>query len=390
MENQGSVPPARSIAALQSYFDAIYVKKTGDDMTGKLRITQNAEANAFEVIFNATTTDAFNFYSNAVRTNGTLFNINDDNASSNASVMNISSDGSGAAFNIAAAGIALRTQTGSVILNENGGDFDTRIEGDSDQNLIFVDASTDRVGIGQNTPLSKLHITSSGTEIIRLDSSSGLNYNDINSADGKAIRIYPSTSYNTGPAFQFWPTGSAFQGMYFDAGSSSGTDIFFRGSPGGTTKVTFKQSTGQMILDGGVIFNEPGGDVDARFEGDTDTNLFFLDASTDRIGIGIAAPTEKLGVNGNLALETAGNGLQIKEGSNATMGTATLVAGTVTVNTNKVTASSRIFLSVQSLGTVAVATPIAVTARSAGTSFTITSSAITDTSVIAWVILEPA
>lgn len=93
---------------------------------------------------------------------------------------------------------------------------------------------------------------------------------------------------------------------------------------------------------------------------------------------------------GNFTLGTAGNGLLIKEGSNATMGTCTLVLGTCTVSTTKVTASSRIFLTVQSLGTVAVATPISVTARSAGTSFTVTSSSATDTSVIAWVIIEPA
>lgn len=96
-----------------------------------------------------------------------------------------------------------------------------------------------------------------------------------------------------------------------------------------------------------------------------------------------------LGLIGSLHLSVAGNGILIKEGSNATMGVATLVAGTVTVSTTKVTANSRIFLEVQSLGTVAVATPVAITARSAGTSFTISSSSLTDTSVIAWMIVEP-
>lgn len=94
--------------------------------------------------------------------------------------------------------------------------------------------------------------------------------------------------------------------------------------------------------------------------------------------------------NGNIKSGIVGGGLYLKEGTNATMGVATLVAGTVVVSTTKVTASSRILLTVQSLGTVAVATPIAVTARTAGTSFTITSSAITDTSVIAWCIVEPS
>lgn len=178
-------------------------------------------------------------------------------------------------------------------------------------------------------------------------------------------------------------TGIAAQNWQID--NNSGTFRWFLPSV-----VHMDLSNTGLTVYNRLVGNENGGDYDCRIEGDTDPNLIYTDASTDRVGIGIAAPTEKLGVNGNIALETAGNGLQIKEGTNGTMGVATLVAGTVTVSTNKVTATSRIFLTVQSLGTVAVATPIAVTARSAGTSFTISSSSITDTSVVAWLILEPA
>ncbi len=49
------------------------------------------------------------------------------------------------------------------------------------------------------------------------------------------------------------------------------------------------------------VWNEAGADVDQRMEGDTDANLFFLDASTDRIGIGTDTPTSKLQVNGSFA-----------------------------------------------------------------------------------------
>lgn len=92
----------------------------------------------------------------------------------------------------------------------------------------------------------------------------------------------------------------------------------------------------------------------------------------------------------NVVMPVAGSGLKIKEGTNCKMGTATLVAGTVTVNTTQVTANSRIFLTVQSLGTVTTPKAVAVTARTAGTSFTITSADGTDTSVVAWMIVEPA
>lgn len=97
-----------------------------------------------------------------------------------------------------------------------------------------------------------------------------------------------------------------------------------------------------------------------------------------------------LATDGSFSLATVGGGLLIKEGANATMGVATMVAGTVTVNTTKVTASSRVQVTVQSLGTVTAPKAVAVTARSAGTSFTITSADATDTSVVAWTLLEPA
>lgn len=50
------------------------------------------------------------------------------------------------------------------------------------------------------------------------------------------------------------------------------------------------------------VWNDAGADVDQRMEGDTDANLFFLDASTDRIGVGTSTPTAKLQVNGSFAL----------------------------------------------------------------------------------------
>lgn len=70
-------------------------------------------------------------------------------------------------------------------------------------------------------------------------------------------------------------------------------------------------------------------------------------------------------------------------------GTATLVLGTVTVGEATVTTSSRIFLTVESLGTVTVPKSVSVTARVASASFTITSSDLTDTSVVGWLLIEP-
>lgn len=105
--------------------------------------------------------------------------------------------------------------------------------------------------------------------------------------------------------------------------------------------------------------------------------------------VGIRLDSDKVSVlTGYLSIDTAGGGLRIKEGTNATMGRATLVSGTVTVNTNKVTATSEIFLTNNNPnGTVGF---YRVSARVAGTSFTITSSSLTDTSDVSWIIIEPA
>lgn len=46
----------------------------------------------------------------------------------------------------------------AVVINQGGLDYDTRIEGDTEPNLLFVDASTDRVGIGTNAPDTDLDV----------------------------------------------------------------------------------------------------------------------------------------------------------------------------------------------------------------------------------------
>lgn len=145
----------------------------------------------------------------------------------------------------------------------------------------------------------------------------------------------------------------------------------------GTLTLAGSQSTGNAAGGDVIIATAPAG-----------TSGSSLNAHVERMRV-TAAGNVKV-VTGDLSIDTAGKGLQIKEGSNAKMGTAVLVAGTVTVSTTAVTSSSRIFLTTQSLGTVTAPMAIAVTARVAGTSFTITSSDNTDTSTIAWMLVEPA
>lgn len=68
------------------------------------------------------------------------------------------------------------------------------------------------------------------------------------------------------------------------------------------TRAELFQNVPAASFAGANVFNDAGADVDQRIEGDTDANLVFVDASTDRVGVGTATPTAKLQVNGSFAL----------------------------------------------------------------------------------------
>ena len=50
----------------------------------------------------------------------------------------------------------------AVVVNEGGNDVDFRVEGDTDANLLFVDAGNDRIGVGTNTPSGKFSVVGDG------------------------------------------------------------------------------------------------------------------------------------------------------------------------------------------------------------------------------------
>jgi hypothetical protein len=149
------------------------------------------------------------------------------------------------------------TLNGGAVFNEGGGDFDFRVEGDTITNLLFVDASTDRVGIG-TIPTGLFHV-SGGT-----------------APDTRGILVgFNNLSQN-----------------YYTANSH-----FFRG---GNSESILNITTSTIVA------NENGADIDFRIEGDTDANLFRADAGNDRVGIGTGTPTAKLNVEGSAIFNDAG------------------------------------------------------------------------------------
>jgi hypothetical protein len=98
-----------------------------------------------------------------------------------------------------------------------------------------------------------------------------------------------------------------------------------------TGQIHFETATGgasteKMIIGTtNLVINDIGAIYNVRIEGDTDANLFFTDATNDRVGIGIITPAEKLDVVGkikvsdNIVIGTSGKGIDFS----ATSGTGT-------------------------------------------------------------------
>ena len=87
-----------------------------------------------------------------------------------------------------------------------------------------------------------------------------------------------------------------------------------------------------------VVLNQAQGDVDTRIAGDTDAYLIMADASTDRVGVGVQTPTEKLDVNGNLAI--SGGFLRMAQSPQSISGSGALVANVTAAITNITTTGS--------------------------------------------------
>lgn len=88
-----------------------------------------------------------------------------------------------------------------------------------------------------------------------------------------------------------------------------------------------------------------------------------------------------------LTNKTIGDKIRITTGSNASAGTGTLTAGTVTISTTAVTASSLIFLQDTASSITNVGT-LTVSSKTAGSGFVVTSTLALDTSTFNWLIIN--
>jgi hypothetical protein len=143
--------------------------------------------------------------------------------------------------------------------------------------------------------------TTSLSEYMRISSNGNVGIGTTTPAElltvyGDSKYLYLQAQNNSGSAGIKFGNTSARQQMYIEGTSN---DLVVDSMNGVITEsIRIGYNTGAVTI------NESGSDLDFRVEGDTDTNLVFVDASTDRVGIGTSSPGYKLQVNGSFAAST--------------------------------------------------------------------------------------
>lgn len=183
----------------------------------------------------------------------------------------------------------------SFVINDPGNDYDTRIEGDTEANLFFVDASTDRIGIGTTTPSVRMHLVQNANlfaSIYCTNTNTGTGagslilFGDLTGGAGYGYLSRQNSGYTDSGLFLKNQVT-----LFSTTGNTNGVLIAVAEGPFVISQNGFATTNERMrISTTEVIFNDASQDIDFRIEGDTDANSFFVDASQDNIGIGTNVP----------------------------------------------------------------------------------------------------
>jgi hypothetical protein len=249
-----------------------------------------------------------------------------------------------------------------ITFNDPGNDVDFRVKGDTDQNLLFIDAGTNRVGIGTNSPQELLHvdgdILSSGSAVKVIGTkpsfelyNAGETYShaivasgsylafethgnhfgadqgqtslEINSADGPRFFRYTagvdtpqsSATFTTKTNNATAPDGFGSK-MAFRVGDENNT-LHWQGGLAYAQDFTNDRSEAQLMIKSGatdtyattkvmeanyaeVVFNDIADDRDFRVEAVGEANALFVQGSDGRVGIGTNSLPAELTINGGI------------------------------------------------------------------------------------------
>ncbi len=192
-----------------------------------------------------------------------------------------------------------------VVFNDGGADYDFRIEGDTNTALFFVDASTDRVGVGTTSPSAPLEISNS-VPIIRLTDSDGTNtYGQISASTATLTFAHRNNASNGQIVFQGLGGGVTDEYARFDTlgrlgiGTSSPSEVLDLRSTG-TTRIFFESNDGGSPEYRATVGVDSGGFKIQTRDGTYGSNTDRLTIDTSgRVGIGTTSPGSLLQLTGS-------------------------------------------------------------------------------------------
>ena len=229
---------------------------------------------AFGMTYNLNSTGDFTIQDNGVnhfqiRDDGLSFFGDDtywrDGSISGTNLMSLIDDGNDGRLRIFENGLTSvdLDANSQFIFNEQGLDRDFRVESDGNANMFRVDAGLNRVTVGSASTAGTFNVT--------------------------------GNSYHS-------------DDIYLRDGAVNSGDILIRlfdSSDDGIIDVYNNNSVNHRIHGNGTtVFNELGYSLDFRVESNTNTAMLFVDASTNRIGLGTTAPSRTLDVAGNARIRT--------------------------------------------------------------------------------------
>ncbi len=169
---------------------------------------------------------------------------------------------------------------GTTVFNEQSGPYDFRIESDNNVSMFFMDASTNRIGIGTTAPVDRFHVEGGRVEFTATTDANGTMGSGVLEI-GNSLRIDPNeiiTNNNSILYLQNDNNGDLrVDGLTFSVDAS-------------LNRVGIGTSTPSATIDvrGDAIFNELSGNFDFRVESDARSHALWIDASTNIANFGSA------------------------------------------------------------------------------------------------------
>jgi hypothetical protein len=215
------------------------------------------------------------------------------------------------------------TASQATVINESGVDADFRVEGDTDANLVFADASADKVGIGTASPSEKLHVyggtgvarsilletgTTASLKLKRTDSTA--QQWDIQTDSTGFLKFIDATT--PGDEVTLFQIQSFAGNGYVSYGSSTPThDVHLIKEKSGGSLIHAVDNTDNadtssqavsLIQTGGSSSGDPS--VRLVVSGATTWSMGIDNSDSDKLKVGTSAT---VGTNTHLTIDTSGN-----------------------------------------------------------------------------------